>query len=144
MLYAFAVSTAKRKSDQINLNDDTPSFSINREYYKYEQNKRGIIHNYDPSQTDIKQIWPPPSIRPAPIYPRLMRMPQLKNLTLVVDFEQTLVHCRHKKGILKGAIIYKGYPCFLRPHWKEFLDRARIDYELVLWSSGINMLFILR
>jgi hypothetical protein len=58
-----------------------------------------------------------------------------KNLTLIVDMDETLLHCiasnkSHATGIVSGR------SCLFRPHWKEFLVRASKDYELVLWSYG--------
>jgi hypothetical protein len=58
-----------------------------------------------------------------------------KNLTLIVDMDETLLHCSPTKKPLATVFVF-GYSCIFRPHWKEFLIRAAKDYELILWSYG--------
>jgi hypothetical protein len=76
-------------------------------------------------------------IVPQPISKTIMDGPisSTKNLTLIVDMDQTLLDCQFGSR-LNNAIVFREYSCFLRPHWKEFLIRASKDYELVLWSAG--------
>jgi hypothetical protein len=58
-----------------------------------------------------------------------------KNLTLVVDMDETLLHCG-TETLPDAEFFYKDPSCMIRPKLKEFLIRASKDYELVLWSYG--------
>jgi hypothetical protein len=71
----------------------------------------------------------------APFFPIIFkRISHTKNLTLVVSLQETLVYCT--KNEMPRYFPIGGLWCLFRPHWKEFLERASKDYELILWSSG--------
>lgn len=137
LLSSFACSNAFRSDRDININPEHESHNLTN---TLNLNQRATLDDYDWDENNIrKRFRLLPSRPPNPVYPRLIRTSQTKNLTLIVALENTLIYCRSQKVILKGAININGHPCFLRPNWKEFLERASKDYELVIWSSGRNI-----
>lgn len=82
---------------------------------------------------------------PYPIAQNLITSPisSDRNVTLIIDMDETLLHC--ELGLFKNSFMVSNDAyCSLRPGWKEFLESASKNYELILWSAGTRCIINLK